>query len=44
VIQAALREWRDQIHAIPPNRQMTPRAMRSRVSAVHRAGNLRKLE
>jgi peptide/nickel transport system substrate-binding protein len=39
LVKAALREWRDQVHAVPLHRQMIPWAVRSNVDAVHRADN-----
>jgi peptide/nickel transport system substrate-binding protein len=38
-IKAALREQAEQVHHIPLHRQVIPWAMRSNVSAVHRADN-----
>ena len=39
LIKAALREHNEQIHHIPLHRQVIPWAMRSNVTAVHRADN-----
>ena len=39
LIKAALREHAEQVHHIPLHRQVIPWAMRSNVTAVHRADN-----
>lgn len=39
LIRAAMREHNEQVHHIPLHRQVIPWAMRSNVSAVHRADN-----
>ena len=39
LIKAALREWKEQVHAIPLHRQVIPWATRQNVEVVHRADN-----
>ena len=39
LIKAVLREHAEQVHHIPLHRQVIPWAMRSNLTAVHRAGN-----
>ena len=44
LVKTALLEFKQQIHLIPLHRQMIPWAMRSNVTAVHRADNWVRVE
>ena len=39
LVKAALREFKEQVHAIPLHRQVIPWAARTHVDVVHRADN-----